>query len=98
MNLDNNLTEAVSQPIQRPYDWAIDAAGAIVAHSEYTQSSGDWSLVKGRSGGPAIVTIRQPLGEVGLQGLGRTPGTVVINKAEPEEWTLADGTHVPPAR
>jgi dipeptidyl aminopeptidase/acylaminoacyl peptidase len=42
-----------------------------------------------------IAALNHPYGEITLIGPGRSPGTVVVDKAVPEEWSLADGAHKP---
>lgn len=95
VDLDSGAAELAASGAQRPHEWALDAQGAIVAHAEYAQTSGVWTLQAGERNGVPLVSLTQPLGEVSLRGLGRTPGSVLVGKAIPEEWNLADGAHGP---
>jgi dipeptidyl aminopeptidase/acylaminoacyl peptidase len=95
VDLDSGVAELAASGAQRPHEWALDPSGVIVAHAEYTEASGVWILQAGERTGASLVSLTQPLGEVGLRGLGRAPGTVLVDKETPEEWSLADGGHAP---
>ncbi|WP_304170738.1 S9 family peptidase [Phenylobacterium aquaticum] len=95
VELDSGVATLAASGAQRPHDWALDTEGTIVAHSEYVQTSGVWTLHVGDRPGAPLVSLTEPLAEVNLRGLGRTPGTVLVDKATPEEWSLADGSHAP---
>jgi len=93
VDLDSGESELAATGQQRPHNWALTADGTVVAHSEYMEKTGDWSLTIGTEGGATLATLKAPLDDVNLVGLGRTPRTVVIDKATPEEWSLEDGVH-----
>jgi len=93
VDLDSGEAELAASGQLHPHGWALDAKGAVVAYSTYDVVTGDWALKT--KDGQALTTIREPLGDIGLVGLGRIPGTVTVEKAIPEEWTLADGSHAP---
>lgn len=95
VDLDSGKAELAASGAQRPHAWALGADGSVVAHSEYAQASGVWTLAVGDRAGTSLASLTEPLGEVDLVGLGRAPGTVVVDKAIPEEWSLADGSHAP---
>jgi dienelactone hydrolase len=90
---DTGSAEIAAHVVQYPHQWALAADGTVVAHSEYNRVNGQWTLMTGREGGDVLTTLKEPLDEISLEGLGRTPGTVLIDKAEPEEWNLTDGSH-----
>ena len=58
-------------------DWSVDAAGRVTAHAEYDRS-GTWRLYRGLMDGALVAQITSPIGDVDLNGLGRTPGKVVV--------------------
>ena len=93
VDLDSGEDTIAASGQIHPHNWALDANGAIVAYSTYNNVSGDWSLKT--KDGDALATIRRPLGDIDIKGLGRTPGTVIVDKAIPEEWTVASGAHAP---
>lgn len=93
VDLDSGASVLASPGRQRPHEWALDTGGAVVAHSEYEEATGEWTLRPGSLGGAVLATLKHPFGEISLRGLGRASGTVVVDKAEPEEWSLADGAH-----
>jgi dipeptidyl aminopeptidase/acylaminoacyl peptidase len=96
VDLDTGATKLVGPGrAGRPRRWVIDAQGAIVAFSEYDQAGGLWTLTPGGEGGIALVSQKDPLGEIELEGLGRAPGTVIVDKPLPEEWSLMGGGHTP---
>jgi dipeptidyl aminopeptidase/acylaminoacyl peptidase len=95
VDLDTGACERIARGLEFMAGWALDAAGAVVAHSEYMESSGKWTLRTGDEGGSLLATFREPLQDISLAGLGRTSGTVLIEKSKPEEWSLTDGSHSP---
>jgi hypothetical protein len=93
VDLDTGDAVIAAKGRDRPHEWVLGADGEELAHAQYAESAAEWTLRTGVEGGPVLATIHEPLGEVELEGLGRTPGTVVVEKAQPEEWSLADGSH-----
>ena len=94
VDLDTNVPSRIAASNDHARNWAVDATGAVVAQADYDQRSGDWTLQHGAGGDP-VTSLQDPLGDVGLAGLGRTPDTVIISKPDPEEWTLSSGAHAP---
>ena len=92
VDLDTGATELAAPANQKPSQWALDTTGAVIAHSQYDEVSGLWTLRTGKEGG-VLASLKEPLGEIGLEGMGRTPDTVIVDKAEPEELSLTDGGH-----
>jgi dienelactone hydrolase len=95
VDLDSGGCEIAAHGLMLPHEWALDSAGSVVAHAEYDHLAEKWTLRRGAEGGNVLTEIRDPLDEVALRGLGRTPGTVIVDKPIPEEWSLADGAHAP---
>jgi dienelactone hydrolase len=95
VDLDTGEAVIAASGRQRPHEWALSADAELAAHSEYAEETGDWSLWTGSEGSRLLATFHEPLEDIDLAGLGRTPGTVVVSKAVPEELSLADGAHVP---
>jgi dipeptidyl aminopeptidase/acylaminoacyl peptidase len=94
VDLDSNVAERLASAGGREQNWAVDASGTIVATSDYDEHSGTWKL-QPRSGADPLIETSDPIGDIWLAGLGRSLGTVVVNKPEPEEWSLADRNHTP---
>ncbi|MGA0601367.1 alpha/beta hydrolase family protein [Caulobacter sp. KR2-114] len=95
VDLDSGDEQRAAAGYQRPHAWAQDDTGAIVATTEFNESAGDWTLRAGGEGAPVVATLHDSLGGMALAGLGRGPGSVVIDADIPEEWSLADGAHKP---
>ena len=95
VDLDDGGCTLVAPARDHPHEWALDASGAVVAHAEYYHEAARWTLRPGVEGGDVLAEMRESLGEVSLEGVGRTPGSVLVAKAVPEEWSLADGSHKP---
>jgi dipeptidyl aminopeptidase/acylaminoacyl peptidase len=93
VDLDRSGCEIAARGQGADHEWALDGTGAVVAHAVYEERYGIWTLRTGAEGGDILATIQAPLAEVNLAGLGRTPGAVLIDKAIPEEWSLANGAH-----
>jgi dipeptidyl aminopeptidase/acylaminoacyl peptidase len=76
--------------------WVTTADGAVVAHDEYDGSSSRWRLRAGGSQGKVLVERKSPTDEVGLDGLGRSPDTVLVvdntgDRSTVEEVQVKDG-------
>jgi dipeptidyl aminopeptidase/acylaminoacyl peptidase len=95
VDLETGSHNLVAHGQDRQRDWVLDADGAIVASSDYEETSGRWTLKAGPVGSKTLASERAPLAEVGLAGLGRSPGTIIIDKPIPEEWSLSDGSVTP---
>ena len=66
----------------RTRDWAIGADGRIVATLDLRTGSGAWEIRT--DGGTVIASGVAPSGDVGLFGLGRTPGTILYSLGDDE--------------
>jgi dipeptidyl aminopeptidase/acylaminoacyl peptidase len=95
VDLDTQDTELAGPAYDRPHQWAVAPDGTIAATSQYDEKTGLWQLRTGIGAGPAIASLPEPFGDIALAGLGANPGEVVVNKAVPEIWSLADGSHHP---
>ena len=93
VNLDTGLWDLVASGQQRPHDWALDAKGGVVAQTEYEPTTGAFHLRRSNDGGAVVSSSIEPLEERQLRGLGRTPGTVVVDAPIPEEFDVASGAH-----
>jgi dipeptidyl aminopeptidase/acylaminoacyl peptidase len=95
VDLDTGDVDVAARAYEHPREWAVAPDGGIAATAEYDETDGVWRLYAGAGSGSPIATLKQPYGEIGLAGLGPTPGTVMVAKSTPEVWTLSDGTHKP---
>jgi len=95
VDLDSGDVDLAARAYEHQRQWAVAPDGAIAATADYDETDGLWRLYAGAGNGPPIASLKEPYGEIGLVGLGPTPGSVVVAKSEPEVWTLSDGTHKP---
>jgi dipeptidyl aminopeptidase/acylaminoacyl peptidase len=93
VDLNTGACEIAAHGLAYGAGWAIDGAGTVVAHAGYLERTGDWTLRTGVEGGAVLAHLQDKLAEIALEGLGRTPDTVLVDKAIPEEWSLKDGSH-----
>ncbi|HZL00077.1 MAG TPA: S9 family peptidase [Caulobacteraceae bacterium] len=81
VDVDTGHSEMVSGGTERlGTQWVVDAAGVIAATAQYDQSNGRWRLRAGGPGGGLVTEADDPAGDIGLEGQGRTPGSVVVNR------------------
>ncbi|HKC16541.1 MAG TPA: alpha/beta fold hydrolase [Steroidobacteraceae bacterium] len=76
--------------------WVVAPDGTVLAHSEYVEQNGKWRLFAGPSHGKALLERADPQGDVGIVGLGRSRGTVLVaddagDRDMMEEVSAADG-------
>lgn len=76
--------------------WVLSPDGTVLAHSEYLDQSGSWRLFAGANHGKALLERADSQGNVGIVGLGRSGGTVLVaddagNRDLVEEVSIADG-------
>jgi dipeptidyl aminopeptidase/acylaminoacyl peptidase len=96
LDLQTGETHLKAKGSERQHDWVLAADGTIVAHSEYDEKSGAWSLFAGPHDSSLLLKKSAPLGDIELQGAGRTPGTVLLldetgDSDDFEEIATADG-------
>jgi dipeptidyl aminopeptidase/acylaminoacyl peptidase len=60
------------------HDWVTSSDGSIVAHSEYSESSGNWTLYRGPQRGTELLKKSTPTDDIDLLGLGRNAGEVLV--------------------
>ena len=77
--------------------WVVGTDGAIAATERYDERSGRWSLQAGGVTGKTVLDRKSPIGVIGLEGPGRTPGTAVVgdntgDRSTIEEVSLTDGS------
>jgi len=81
-------------------DYLIGADGAVAARSHYTQPTRTWELFAGVNGREAVVDRHSDLDRVGMDGLGRSPGTVVVDeegaKDTEDEYPITPGAAATP--
>ncbi len=76
--------------------WVVAPDGTIAATERYDERSGRWSLQAGGLTGKPVMERASPIGAIGVDGLGRTPGTVLVidntgDRSAVEEVSLKDG-------
>lgn len=57
--------------------WALDTKGQMVAESDYDPTAGNWRVFRSDEGSKPLITGNSPF-NFGLEGLSRTPGTVLV--------------------
>jgi dipeptidyl aminopeptidase/acylaminoacyl peptidase len=77
--------------------WAVAPDGTILANERYDQRGGRWRLMAGDFVGKALVDRSAPAGLIGLEGVGRTPDTVLVidnsgGRSTVEEVSTNDGS------
>jgi dipeptidyl aminopeptidase/acylaminoacyl peptidase len=96
VNLDTGAHEKVSGGSNTLAGRALGPGGEIVAHSQYDQPTGKWMLFAGAGGDHKVMEQMSKLHDIGLSGLGRQPGTVVVTSNDTDntgvyEFDLAHG-------
>jgi dienelactone hydrolase len=98
----NGAARAIERGSIHTTGWTVDEAGRAIARSDYVQAEGRWRLmVRGPSGWKDVYAETAPIDRPYLNGLGRTPGTILIGtrrsgQYETHELTLASGELGPP--
>jgi dipeptidyl aminopeptidase/acylaminoacyl peptidase len=77
VNLDTGAHEMVGGGSLKLSGRAIGPGGQIVAHSQYDERTGKWTLFAG-AGGRKLMEQDSPLHDVGLEGLGRGPDKIAV--------------------
>jgi dienelactone hydrolase len=57
--------------------WLVDRVGSVLAHEEYNRG-GAWRLYAGPGDGVLIAQADDPIGDIGITGLGRVKGSVLV--------------------
>ena len=81
VDLDSRLmrTTVVAVGNEATSGWLVDAAGEVVARTDYAEATGRWRLFTGK--GRRLVKSMEdvaPIDSPSLEGLGRTPDTVIV--------------------
>jgi dipeptidyl aminopeptidase/acylaminoacyl peptidase len=79
IDLENERPVLVSKGNRGSVSYFLGPDGAVVAHSVYDSKSGEWRLRSGATGGDLLMQRDNPLHDLGAEGLGRTPDTVLIS-------------------
>ena len=95
VDLDNGDPEKVSGGVARYYyDWVVGSDGAVVGESSYYGPTGEWLLYTDPASGKPIQRLIDPAGDVGIVGLGRTEGSVLVQQpGEDGDWSLIEYLH-----
>ncbi len=94
VDLDTGDAKILAPALQKDRAWVVDSKGGIVAHSEYDDKKGVWSLFSGASDEHLLLTRRDPLGENTLVGLGLSADTVTVSGKTYESVKVSDGSSV----
>jgi dienelactone hydrolase len=79
VNLDTGVAERVASGSEDSDGWLVGPDGTVIARATYDQRRGDWKILHGAFGGPQLASGNNPYGGVALLGLGRTPGTLLVD-------------------
>jgi dipeptidyl aminopeptidase/acylaminoacyl peptidase len=85
VDLETGAVKQVDTPSLFPTGWDIGPDGAIVARVVTHEETKDWKLLLGDKGDTIVVAKKTDLGEIGVIGYGRTPGTIVIQDSTGDE-------------
>jgi hypothetical protein len=78
-------------------EWLVNADGAIAAHTEYEQRSGDWRLFVGPANSAMIASAKDPTGDISILGAGRTSGSILVERPAGETRDFARIEYQPAA-
>jgi len=97
VDLDNGQMEMQTKSDINSVDWLIGPDGAVVARMLYNQKTGDWTVQAMQRHEAVIASGRQAIGFPSLDGLGRSPDTVLLESdgeagSTYQEVPLAGGT------
>jgi len=81
VNLDTGAPELLANGNSGSSGWLVNSAGEVVAHAQYNQLSGDWSIMTGERGGRQLLGGHAAFEAIRYFGLGRTPDTVLVAHA-----------------
>jgi dipeptidyl aminopeptidase/acylaminoacyl peptidase len=84
INFDSGEIKSLASGNSEKPRWVVDAAGRVVAWSEYHSDTGAWAVFHPDSPSKPIATGHADFGFAVL-GLGRTPGTVVVSISDEDE-------------
>ena len=90
VNLDTGAAAKISGGSERiERNWLLSPTGDIVAESTYQEDTADWRLYNHVGAGQQLDQAKSDTHDVDLLGLGRTPDTVVVQRASSgNEWTF----------
>ena len=96
VNLDTGVPDKVASGSEVGDGWLVGPNGEVIARASYDQRQGDWKIMRGGFAGPVLASGNNPYGGVTLEGLGRTPGALLVNVPKAhgnsvEEIPLAGG-------
>ncbi|EIT71771.1 hypothetical protein WQQ_19080 [Hydrocarboniphaga effusa AP103] len=96
VDLDTGKASRLDKGEGHPHDWVVTPQGEVIAHSEYEERSGHWTLFEGKRTQRQLLSRDSPLDQVDLLGLGRSPGSLLVADGSGDrdallELTLNDG-------
>ncbi|MGZ8371267.1 MAG: hypothetical protein ACXWVH_09460, partial [Caulobacteraceae bacterium] len=90
VDLASGDVSLVAKQGQLDEDWLIGPDGDVIARSEFDEKRGAWKLRGGAFAGPVLMEAQTLLGDVGIEGLGRTPNTVLVTDETGEETVITE--------
>ncbi len=86
-DLDGRATKVAATGNENTEGFLIDAAGTIVARSDYIERNGHW-LLWTRRGGSLVKSMEASdlIDSPSLIGFGRTPGTAIVETRVDDDW------------
>lgn len=85
VDLSNGAVGRLAASNGRTVDWIIGQDGSIVARVEYDAPSQELRLLAGATGDQVLYRKARAMGQVAFQGLGRTPGTLLLRDSTGDE-------------
>jgi dipeptidyl aminopeptidase/acylaminoacyl peptidase len=98
VDLDSGQARMAAQAVaDGSSDWLVSPDGKVAGTAVYDTKTGAWRLHSGNGRNKPLMQKNTPLHEIGLIGLGRTPGTLLVldNSGERDEVLevkVADGS------
>jgi dienelactone hydrolase len=89
VDLDTGATSMIAGRVEKVSARVVSPNGEVVAHSNYVEETGAWSLYAGLNGRELFST-KAPLHDVGLDGLGRRPNTVMVSDSRADSASIKE--------
>ena len=89
VDLDSGAIGFVAGGNERAKGWLVNGQGAVLAHSDYDQSTREWRVLAGPAGGQALLSGKGPFGGVRLW-LGRTPDTILVGRTAEQGQVITE--------
>ena len=92
VDLDTDQADVASGGSPRvSNNWVMAPDGTVAGESTYRQDSGEWTLYGHTTAGPVLDRATSPTNDFSLEGLGRTPGSILVFRPGADgEWSYRE--------